>query len=285
MGRTLDVQDMGERKAFSLIELLVVIAIIGILAAIIFPVYSRAKWSAYRSSDMSNMNELRTALQLYKTDNDAYPPRLLGYVTLYQTGPEAGNVIPANSLAGALYPRTIQSVDTFRPALLRGADENPTSITTAVWPTNDTIGGSDTSSAQRFGPADGPVTILPAGGLYAGTGTPAEFYSMSGYDTAAVKDTTSASGFRRELRYSLFWSGLGLTTGSSSDDPHQLGYANPPSNTVVTWDTYFIDSYNSDGSPAGGSKEGIVLFLSGAARPFDANILYHNAWNTYNYIK
>ena len=43
------------RSAFTLIELLVVIAIIAILAAILFPVFARARENARRSSCQSNL--------------------------------------------------------------------------------------------------------------------------------------------------------------------------------------------------------------------------------------
>jgi prepilin-type N-terminal cleavage/methylation domain-containing protein len=48
----------GVRKAFTLIELLVVIAIIAILAAILFPVFARARENARRASCMSNLKQI-----------------------------------------------------------------------------------------------------------------------------------------------------------------------------------------------------------------------------------
>jgi prepilin-type N-terminal cleavage/methylation domain-containing protein/prepilin-type processing-associated H-X9-DG protein len=59
-----------ERKAFTLIELLVVIAIIAILAAILFPVFARARENARRASCMSNMKNLALAVLMYTQDND-----------------------------------------------------------------------------------------------------------------------------------------------------------------------------------------------------------------------
>jgi prepilin-type N-terminal cleavage/methylation domain-containing protein len=57
-------------RGFTLIELLVVIAIIAILAAILFPVFMRAKESAIRTSGMSNMRQLGQSVYLYLGDHD-----------------------------------------------------------------------------------------------------------------------------------------------------------------------------------------------------------------------
>jgi prepilin-type N-terminal cleavage/methylation domain-containing protein/prepilin-type processing-associated H-X9-DG protein len=69
---------MGQRKAFTLIELLVVIAIISLLAAILFPVFGRARENARRSSCLSNMKQWGLALMQYTQDNDQRMP-LIGY--------------------------------------------------------------------------------------------------------------------------------------------------------------------------------------------------------------
>lgn len=62
------------KTAFTLIELLVVIAIISILAAILFPVFSRAREQARRSACLSNMRQLATAFALYTQDYDETLP-------------------------------------------------------------------------------------------------------------------------------------------------------------------------------------------------------------------
>ena len=61
-------------RAFTLIELLVVIAIIAILAAIIFPVFARAREGGRRASCVSNMRQLNTAFTLYTQDYDELLP-------------------------------------------------------------------------------------------------------------------------------------------------------------------------------------------------------------------
>ena len=62
------------RKAFTLIELLVVIAIIAILAAILFPVFAKAREKARQISCMSNMRQIGLGFIQYTEDNDETMP-------------------------------------------------------------------------------------------------------------------------------------------------------------------------------------------------------------------
>jgi prepilin-type N-terminal cleavage/methylation domain-containing protein/prepilin-type processing-associated H-X9-DG protein len=62
------------RRGFTLIELLVVIAIIGILAAMLFPVFARARESARKIQCLANVKNIALALNMYFTDYDRFPP-------------------------------------------------------------------------------------------------------------------------------------------------------------------------------------------------------------------
>jgi len=63
------------RYGFTLIELLIVIAIIAILAAILFPVFARARAKARQVKCLSNQKQLGLALQMYVSDHDGFFPK------------------------------------------------------------------------------------------------------------------------------------------------------------------------------------------------------------------
>jgi len=81
------------RRAFTLIELLVVIAIIAILAAILFPVFSRARATARKAVCMSNERQIAGAVMLYWQDYDERTPRAVN------------NASPDSRLAVEIVPR------------------------------------------------------------------------------------------------------------------------------------------------------------------------------------
>jgi len=297
-------------RAMTLVEILVVIAVIAILSALIFPVFGRARAEAYRNGDLSSMNALRGAIQLYREDQGGYPPQLLGYATLYASGPEAGSVVPAARTASYLFPRRVKSLDTFRPALNRVGVSD---VTVATWPNQDPralgsaaqydltgdgqidmVADDPAGARQLYGPFDGCVT--PDLGVDTGcnpnTGS-AFFYTISGYDIAktpvGIYPTTPATASPPspfEMRYALFWSVNGLGTGGASDDPRQLGYNNPPDSTIITWNSWWRDFENITGTPlitgtlrepVGGRRD-IVLTVGGAAKSADSRALYARSW-------
>jgi prepilin-type N-terminal cleavage/methylation domain-containing protein/prepilin-type processing-associated H-X9-DG protein len=62
------------KKGFTLIELLVVIAIIAILAAILFPVFARAREKARQTTCQSNLKQMTLGMQMYAQDYDETLP-------------------------------------------------------------------------------------------------------------------------------------------------------------------------------------------------------------------
>jgi prepilin-type N-terminal cleavage/methylation domain-containing protein/prepilin-type processing-associated H-X9-DG protein len=98
---------MMKKRGFTLIELLVVIAIIAILAAILFPVFARAREKARQTSCMNNQKQIGIALIQYASDWDGvYPgytpglwPEALNTI-LRKTTKEGENVYICPSTAG-----------------------------------------------------------------------------------------------------------------------------------------------------------------------------------------
>ncbi|HTE17749.1 MAG TPA: DUF1559 domain-containing protein, partial [Armatimonadota bacterium] len=81
-------QRPGRRTfGFTLIELLVVIVIIAILAAILFPVFAKARESARKTQCISNTRQFGMAIMQYVQDYDeSFPPRF--------PNPQAGPAYP-----------------------------------------------------------------------------------------------------------------------------------------------------------------------------------------------
>ncbi len=135
-------QHTSHKRAFTLIELLVVIAIIAILAAILFPVFARARENARRTSCMSNLKQINLGMIQYTQDYDEHYP-------VY---------IPSNGVSGArpygwadaLDPY-LKSTQIFQcPSESTGPAASPESTGYSDYAYNLWIGGFyTTSSASR----------------------------------------------------------------------------------------------------------------------------------------
>jgi len=136
---------------FTLIELLVVIAIIAVLAAILFPVFAKAREKARQTSCMNNQRQLCTNILMYVQDND-------------ETFPAAGTVWQSLSL--------------------------PAAMTVCPTKGNKTLNGyvyNSALSSQALGTFTDPTGLLvTADGQHTGTVTPQTFpnvaYGSSDYD-------------------------------------------------------------------------------------------------------
>jgi len=108
---------------FTLIELLVVIAIIAILAAILFPVFARAREKARQTACQSNMKQLGLAIMMYVQDYDER------FVSVY----DDGNGYPAGRIiwADKIFPYVKNRQVFVCPSSNASADPVP-----GYWPNN-----------------------------------------------------------------------------------------------------------------------------------------------------
>ena len=109
-----------KRRAFTLIELLVVIAILGLLAAILFPVFAHVRENGRRTACLSNERQLGMALLQYASDYDSIWPSGSPNVT------STGAIISHEGIgwAGQGYPY-VRSAEVFHCPSDAAAPPNP----------------------------------------------------------------------------------------------------------------------------------------------------------------
>jgi prepilin-type N-terminal cleavage/methylation domain-containing protein len=83
-----------KRRGFTLIELLVVIAIIAILAAILFPVFAKAREKAKSTACLSNLKQIGLAFRMYSEDNNGGYPAGQGELAWPFANPSAAQPNP-----------------------------------------------------------------------------------------------------------------------------------------------------------------------------------------------
>lgn len=81
------------KNGFTLIELLVVIAIIAILAAILFPVFARAREQARKTNCLAHLKQIGLAMAMYCSDYDGAMPTLAGKPSVEPAKPVITDVL------------------------------------------------------------------------------------------------------------------------------------------------------------------------------------------------
>lgn len=204
-----------KRTAFTLIELLVVIAIVSILAAILFPVFTRARENARRASCMSNLKQIGLGFIMYAQDYDEHMPS--AYLSSHVNGSfkyPNGNSYPTQSWYAAIYPyiKSAQlfncpSVDT---AILYGGGYQMVNFPYSYnyrYPAGVTnpgisLGHNDRSGANIAGIDDTVGTIMVVEGSKAvvrfSTAYPATEQTL--HDTGACSDTAGGHYYQNCAR-------------------------------------------------------------------------------------
>ncbi|MEO7719969.1 MAG: type II secretion system protein [Capsulimonas sp.] len=237
-------------QAFTLIELLVVIAIIALLVAIILPAIWGAKEKARQTQTISNMKQIWTAYERYRSDNKQQPPSVLFSYAV--TGKDMNSI--RTSARGGLYPRYINDVSVFTC---------PNSTATP----SDVAAGVSLSSINPTTGALVPLLDPPV------TGTAPALYKADAFDVSpkvtgpnAIDDATSV------IRYRPAWTdmtGPAAAGVSAADYARQPIFPSPPGDTYLTSTTYHVKNQNKV----------IVLFESGTVKTLDASVFDDNGGN------
>lgn len=174
------------RRAFTLIELLVVIAIIAILAAILFPVFTKAKESAFLTESISNTKQIGTTMQMYQNDNNDRMITVERSVSDY-CNPRAGDAIVR------LVPYAKSYAIWFDPS--RRNRKNPYSSTPCSWnPKNYLLG---------YGTNFGIWSISDETGMYREPTTGEPYSAAIGYTVSEIAEPANfiVSGTTNDYPY------------------------------------------------------------------------------------
>jgi prepilin-type N-terminal cleavage/methylation domain-containing protein/prepilin-type processing-associated H-X9-DG protein len=151
------------RRGFTLIELLVVIAIIAILAAILFPVFAKAREKARQTSCLSNLKQIQLAALMYCQDYD----EMLMNQCLADPFPGGPNGVGGGACWGhPSWPQNflipyVKNAQIFRCPSTRGAYG-----ATMDYGYNDWISGLPLGRIQRPAECTAYADVVSWGGLY-----------------------------------------------------------------------------------------------------------------------
>jgi prepilin-type N-terminal cleavage/methylation domain-containing protein/prepilin-type processing-associated H-X9-DG protein len=189
------------RPGFTLIELLVTIAIIAILAAILFPVFARARENARRASCMSNLKQISLGIRMYTQDFDEHVPPIrindtpdaqnpYGWADAVQPYVKSTQLFQCPSEEhGALHPND---------AVFKGPKPNEAGAGyTDYWmngmTSKTTAQGYGGKSIAEFAYPAQTVMLGDGGGSWTTSNKPS-YYSDSRYSTNGAVKTTYALG-------------------------------------------------------------------------------------------
>jgi general secretion pathway protein G len=150
---------MKKRSGFTLVEILIVVVILGILAAIVIPQFSDASQEAKLSTLVSDLQTVRSQIQLYKLQHNATLPGTVSGVTFGQAmtkyttsdGKLAATQAPADNVYGPyiqkLPDNPFKTGDADANEVTTGVS-NPAGDNSSGWYYNSTTGGFNANDSS-----------------------------------------------------------------------------------------------------------------------------------------
>ncbi len=229
--------NLKKLRGFTLIELLVVIAIIAILAAILFPVFAKAREKARQASCTSNLKQLSLGLLQYAQDFDEYLPN--------------GTNSHGRGWAGEIYSY-VKSAGVYKCPDDPMMDDPTTSRTAVSYGFNQNLAPGAQSAGQVGGMLAAQASPAKIVELFEVTNVRAVVTSPTEQDSVAGDGDTSDAG----------WLDNGFSGSNDKYSTGQLGNPTWPDKTRL--DPAYLTGRHTDGAVYA-MADGHVKYLKGAA--------------------
>jgi general secretion pathway protein G len=153
---------MKRRSGFTLVEILIVVVILGILAAIVIPQFSDASEEAKLSSLVSDLQTIRSQIQLYKIQHKGKVPQDTSVTTTLPTFVQAMTMYTDDS--GALTAAQVPGDKVYGPYLQKipanpFSDSNEVSVGVGAPAGDDSSGWYYNSTTGAFYANDAPAHV------------------------------------------------------------------------------------------------------------------------------
>ncbi len=224
-------QRSNSSKGFTLIELLVVIAIIAILAAILFPVFAKAREKARAISCESNERQVGLAILQYNQDNDEKFPMGLGNATANQLGQGYAGQVSSYAKSAGVFKCPDDSTAQV------GASGTAPTLYPVSYAFNSNLGGNPSSTATTTGTGAETLSALNSPTLTVMLceveGLTAPITTVDEYTTSGTNTTVSpaADGVEGNI---ISTYGTGTTATTSANGTYYTGVLNGQTATIGT---------------------------------------------------
>ena len=262
-------------KAFTLIEILVVLAIIGLLTAILFPIFKSTRERGYQTNCATNLRQIGVALQMYKQDEKRYPESLRDILPSSADIPDyaAGSAVTNEGGTGFL--------KTTKDVLVCMDDDTEEGLPRSSYGEISTDIASDSSAtppvvASNAAPASGPDVAED----------PARFvWNFWGYDDDGIA-YRNADRAMTDTPSSLLADSSAAYHWRNNPVKHSLSNRYAPPGTIVTHCVYHrratarnidnpMDLYSAPTTDTRNARD-IILRVDGSVRTLDVTAFKTN---------